>query len=263
MKNKVSFDIEVPQNVEAKKENSKSKKERIDVLKDIIKMQYDEVYKNQEVEITEKNKRKIEDLILATQDLIDNCMNDDYYSGNRDEKFVNLIYICHKLDLKLETYKVTQKIDELNYKSVELEILQDELNERQNKTEEQNNNLVYNLLGFLTAFSIVSAVVGVVAQINGTLNIMLFMAFTILILLTTLIALHNFYKNDNKRETKLQDNYFLWKVVAGIFVFLIITLGIKTLVYNKDKIFNYIDNEIEQVIEEKVTQKLSEELVPN
>lgn len=259
MKNKASFDIVVPQNIENKKENN-SKKERRDAIKDAIKMQYDEVYKNQDVEINENNQREIENLILATQDLIDNCMRDVSYSGNRDEKFVNLIYICHKLDLKLETYKVTQKIDELNLKSMQLEILQDSLNDRQNKTEEQNNNLVYNLLGFLTAFSIVSAVVGVVAEISGTLNIMLFMAFTILILLTTLIALHNFYKNNNKRESKLQNNYFLWKIVAGIFVFLIITIGMKTLFDNKDKIFNYLDNKIEQVIEEKVTEKLEKEL---
>ena len=256
MKNKDNFNIEIPQNIKNLKANKSIQKQgHIDALKDIIKTQYDEVCKNQDIEITEENKKEIEDLILATQDLINNCINDSYYSGNRDEKFVNLIYICHKLDLKLETYKLEAKIKELNYKSTELEIFQDNLNERQNKTEEQNNNLVYNLLGFLTAFSIVSAVVGVVGEIDGTINIMIFMAFTILLLLTTLIGLHNFYKNNNKRETRLQDNYFLWKVVAVIIIILFVGLGIKTLKDNKENIFNYIDNKIENIIEEKVNSK--------
>lgn len=257
MKNKDNFNIEIPQNIKNSKANKTiQKQEHIDALKDIIKTQYDEVCRNQDIEITEKNKKEIEDLILATQDLINNCINDNYYSGNRDEKFVNLIYICHKLDLKLETYKLESKIKELNRKSIELEIFQDKLNERQNKTEEQNNNLVYNLLGFLTAFSIVSAVVGVINQIKGVVNIMLFMAFTILLLLTTLIGLHNFYKNDSKKQSKLKDNYFLWKTTAIIVLVLIVILGIKFAVNNKENIFDYLDNKIEKVIEEKTTENL-------
>ena len=255
MKSKDKFNIEIPQNVKNSKTNkSNQKQEHIDTIKDIIKTQYDEVCKNQDIEITENNQRQIENLILATQDLIDNCIKDIHYSGNRDEKFINLIYICHKLDLKLETYKLESKIKELNCKSVELEILQNNLNKRQNKTEEQNNNLVYNLLGFLTSFSIVSAVVATVKEINGIVNIMLFMAFTVLILLTTLIALHNFYKNDDKRENKLQDNYFLWRVVLGVIIVLFIILGIKTIKDNKENIFNYIDNKIEDVIEKKLEE---------
>ena len=253
MKNKDNFNIEIPQNIKSPKANKGiQKQEHIDTLKDIIKTQYDEVCRNQDIEITEKNKKEIEDLILATQDLINNCINDNYYSGNRDDKFVSLIYICHKLDLKLETYKLTTKINELNDTS-------NEIIKRQNKTEEQNNNLVYNLLGFLTAFSIVSAVVGVIANINGTINIMLFMAFTILLLLTTLIGLHNFYENNNKRETKLQDNYFLWQVVATIIIVLVLVLGIKTVNDNKENIFNYLDTKIEKVIEEKTMKKISNE----
>ena len=112
------------------------------LLRNSIKMQYNEIYKSQDLEITKQNKKKIEDLVFATQDLIDNCIKDTYYSGNRDETFVNLIYICHKLDLKLETYKLTEKMQELESKSKELMT-------RQNDAEEKNNNLVYNLLGFL------------------------------------------------------------------------------------------------------------------
>ena len=77
-------------------------------------------------------------------------------------------------------------------------------------------------------------------------------------LLTTLIGLHNFYENNNKRENKLQDNYFLWKVVAAIMVLLVIISAIKTLKENKENIFNYMDNKIENVIEEKVNNKLRE-----
>lgn len=268
MKKANNFPIEVTQKVKNNKEkntqNQNKQKQRIDYFKDIVKMQYDEIIKSQDVDITEGNKKEIEDLIFATQDLIDNCIRDSCFSGNRDERFVNLIYICHKLELKLETYKLESKINELKFKSVELEIFQDNLNERQNKTEEQNNNLVYNLLGFLTAFSIVSASVEAISNIKGIINVMLFMAFTILLLLTALIALHNFYKNNNKRETRLQDKYFLWKIVAVIIVFLIIISGVMTLKDNKEKIFNYVDNKIEEVIEEKVNQKINnEELAPN
>ena len=152
-----------------------------------------------------------------------------------------------------------EKLKDVQNKQTELDNKSIKLEQQTEKAEERNNNLVYNLLGFLTAFSIVSAVVGVVANINGTINIMIFMAFTILLLLTTLIGLHNFYENNNKRENKLQDNYFLWKVVAVIIVFLIVASGIKTLRDNKENIFNYIDNKIEKVIEEKVNERINKE----
>ena len=246
------FDLAVPQeNKTSKKEKEQQRKQRIEELKSSIRTQYDEIYKNQELDITNKNKKEIEDLILATQDLIDNCIKDVYYSGNKDELFVNLIYICHKLDLKLETYKITEKMNKLDSKSREII-------KRQNDAEERNNNLVYNLLGFLASFSIVSAAVGAIENVNGTLNIMLVIAFAVFLLLTTLIGLHNFYKKDNKRESKLQDNYFLWKATGIIIVILMILSGINCIKDNKDKIFNYLDKKIESVIEEKVNNKLEE-----
>ena len=153
--------------------------------------------------------------------------------------------------MKLETYKITEKMKELDFKSKEIA-------ERQNEEEERNNNLIYNLLGFLTAFSIVSGVVGVVANIKGTVQVMIFMAFTIFILLTTLIGLHNFYENNNKRETKLQDNYFLWKAALIVLIALVIVLIIKGIHNNKENILNYLDSKIENVIEEKVNNKLRE-----
>lgn len=244
------FELEVPQenHEEPKKQN---KKERINKLRGSIKTQYNEMYKSQDLDITKQNQKKIEDLVFATQDLIDNCIKDKNYSGNKDETFVNLIYICHKLDLKLETYKLTEKMQELESKSKEL-------TEKQNNAEERNNNLVYNLLGFLASFSVVSAAVAAIENVEGTLNIMLVIAFAVFLLLTTLIGLHNFYKNDNKRESKLQDNYFLWKATGIIIAILMVLSGMNCIKNNKDKIFNYLDGKIENLIEEKVNNKLQE-----
>ena len=226
--------IKVPLNSSSTNPKKETKEKKLNDLKKLIKSQYNEIISYQDEEITDKNMHDIEDLILATEDLIGNCMDDNLYLGNKDQYFVNLIFICHKLSLRIETYKIEEKINKLNDKNDIINVNQKILEEKQNKSEEANNNLVYNLLGFLTAFSIVSAVVGVVGTIDGTLNIMMFMAFTILILLTTLIGLHNFYKNNNKRQTKLQDNYFLWRVMAAIVVVLFVGIAISN---NKDKLY--------------------------
>lgn len=45
-----------------------------------------------------------------------------------------------------------------------------------------------------------------------------------------------------------------------ILICLVLILGFKYANNNKDKIFNYIDNKIEEIIEQKVTEKLNEEL---
>jgi len=248
-----SFKIEIPEFFqESNKKNKNNNNNAVGEFKKSIKLQYDELMSYQDLEITNENKKSLESLILATEDLINNCMADNKYSGNRDQYFVNLIFICHKLSLRIETYKIEEKIKELDNKNQSINRNQQKLEKKQIRAEEKSNNLVYNLLGFLTSFSIVSAVVGTIKDINGIVNIMLFMAFTVLILLTTLIALHNFYKNDNKRENKLQDNYFLWKVVLGVIIVLFIILSIKTMKDNRENIFNYIDNKIESVIEKKL-----------
>ena len=257
------FEIEIPQNEDVKENLKEAKRSRVKQLRSSIKQQYIEMYKNQETEITKENQKTIEDLILATKDLIDNCIKDGYYNGNKDDNFLSLTYLYQRLSLRLETYKLDKKIEQSNKEIIKTNVVQNDILNKQNKMEEQSNNLVYNLLGFLTAFSIVSAVVGVVANINGTINIMIFMTFTIFILLTTLIGLHNFYKNNNERKTKLQDNYFLWKVTGAIIIVLVMILGFQYVNNNKDKIFNYIDNKIEKVIEQKVTEKLNKELAPN
>ena len=251
------FEIVIPQNKSISKNLQEAQKSRIKLRREDIKQQYNEVYEKQEVEITKENQKTIEDLILATKDLIDNCIKDAEYSGNRDENFINLTYLYQKLSLRLESYKLDEKIKQTNREIEKTNKVQKEIINKQNKMEEQSNNLIYNLLGFLTAFSIVSAVVGVVANIEGTINIMIFMTFTIFILLTTLIGLHNFYKNDDEKKSKLQDNYFLWKITGIILVVLIIFLGFRYIKSNKNMILNYIDNKIENVIEQKINKELA------
>lgn len=227
--------------------------------------------------IDENNIEIIKEELTKASSLIEDVHTMEITQTN-NKKFNKLQFIFNSLNLSVQKYEIEQEMEILSKISSKIngeviiledklkdtQIKQEELEKQTEKAEERNNNLVYNLLGFLTAFSIVSAVVGVVANINGIINIMIFVAFTILLLLTTLIGLHNFYENNNKRENKLQDNYFLWKVVAVITVFLIVASGIKTLGDNKENIFNYIDNKIEKIIEEKVNEIINkEELATN
>lgn len=221
-----------------------------------IKEQLKELDKIENIEINSENYEEIDGILIATDSLINDCYSTNEFTCNKNDNFLKLIYLYQRISIKLETHKLQEVIKQVELKNDELKEKQKKLETQYDKTEEKNNNLVYNLLGFLASFSIVSAAVESISKINGTINIMIFMAFTILLLLTTLIGLHNFYKNNNKRETRLQDNYFLWKVVAVIIIILIVGLGIKTLKDNKENIFNYIDNKIENIIEEKVNSKL-------
>lgn len=186
------------------------------------------------------------------------------------KNFNRLQFEYNSLNLALQKYEIENEIkvlekvsNKINKDLIILEEKQKDLQEKQNnlekqydKSEEKNNNLVYNLLGFLASFSIVSAAVAAIANIKGTLNIMLIISFSVFLLLTTLIGLHNFYKNDNKRETKLQDNYFLWKAMGMIVIVLMILSGINYIKDNKQNIFSYIDKKIETIIEKKVEEKM-------
>lgn len=211
--------------------NGKQKNNNIDQLRNSIKSQYDELLSFQDIELTKENIRNIEKLILATEDLINNCMNDEIYSGNRDQYFVNLIFICHKLSLRIETYKLEEKIKDLDTKNTLISENQERLQKMQEKSEEQSNNLVYNILGFIASFSIVSAAVTAISNIQGTLNIVLFMTFCVFILFTTLIGLNNFYKNNSNKKW-LGDNYFLWRLLLFIIIVLVVFIGIKYLKNN-------------------------------
>lgn len=248
---------------------------------DIIANIKEEVNKLTELQnelINADNLEEIKDELMKASSIIEEIHSMEYTNVRN---FGKLQFVYNTLKLAVQKYEIEQEMEILNQVSKQISrdilIVEEKLKDIQNKqaelnnksielekqtekAEERNNNLVYNLLGFLTAFSIVSAVVGVIENIQGVVNIMLFMAFTILILLTTLIGLHNFYENNNERKNKLQDNYFLWKVTGVIIVILVIILGFQYVSNNKEKIFNYLDNKIENVIEKKITEQLKKEL---
>lgn len=204
-------------------------------------------------------------------DKASSMIEDVHTMGNINIKnFSRLQFEYNFLKLALQKYEIENEIEilskvssKINKDLIILEEKQKDLQEKQNKlekqydkSEEKNNNLVYNLLGFLASFSIVSAAVAAIEKVNGTLNIMIVIAFAVFLLLTTLIGLHNFYKNDNKRESKLQDNYFLWKATGIIVIVLMILSGINYIKNNKQNIFSYIDKKIETIIEKKVEEKM-------
>lgn len=206
-------------------------------------------------------------------DKASSMIEDVHTMGNTNIKnFNRLQFEYNSLNLALQKYEIENEIEilskissKINKDLIILEEKQKDLQDKQkqleiqyNKSEEKSNNLVYNLLGFLASFSIVSAAVAAIEKVNGTLNIMIIIAFAVFLLLTTLIGLHNFYKSDNKRESKLQDNYFLWKATGIIIVILMILSGINYIKNNKQKIFDYLDKKIEIVIEKKVNNKLEE-----
>ena len=219
---------------EIKKSSNVTNEKRIKELREEVRLQYEEINKIQYTEIDDNNKQSIEDLILATEDLINNCMKDSNYAGNRDANFLNAIFICNKLSLKLETYKLTNKIEELNSKNIELEKKQKIISEQLEQTEEKSNNLVFNILGFIASFSIVSAAVTAIVNITETINIVLFMTFCAFILVTTLIALNNFYRNKPSKKL-LNNNYFLWLVLLLAIIGILVVNYIKYRRNNKLK----------------------------
>lgn len=248
-KNKDEFKLSIPQDIA--EDLKRAKKERIKYLKNNIKTQYEELYKSQEDGITENNQKIVENIILETKDLIDNCIKDSNYNGNRDENFVNLTYLYHKIDLRLETYKLESKIANIEKESIKAQKEQTEL-------KKNSENLVYNILGFIASFSIVSAAVSAIQNINGMLNVVLFMAFSAFILLTTLIGLHNFYKSNNDNKKKLQNNYFLWKMMFGVIIIILIYKGIIYIRDNQQEIFEAIGRGIGQTMHIKELNNTSD-----
>lgn len=231
-----TFEINVSKISKDQTHSTKKTTNNVEEFRESIKAQYNELISFQDIDITKENKEKLERLILATEDLIDNCMNDDLYSGNRDQYFVNLIFICHRLSLRIETYKLEEKISNLEDKSDNINKSQEMLEEKQEKAEEQSNNLIYNILGFIASFSIVSAAVVGISNIKGTDNIILFMTFCAFILLTTLIGLNNFYKNKTRGKNPLKSNYFLWWALLIIIIVIGLYDAIQYIKENKDSI---------------------------
>ena len=112
---------------------------------------------------------------------------------------------------------------------------------------EESNNLIYNILGFIASFSVVSAAVSAIDEIKSLPQIMLFMAFTAFILITTLIGLNNFYKKHDKK-TCLQDNYFLWKMLLVVIILLMGYMGLECIAKKSDYILETIGRGIGQTI---------------
>lgn len=234
---------------------------KVTVIRELVKAireQLKELETIKNIEINSENFEQIDGILIATDSLINDCYSTNEFTCNKNDNFLKLIYLYPRILTKLETYKLRKVIKQIESKNTELNEKQRKLETRYNESEEKSNNLVYNLLGFLTSFSIISASVAAIEKINGTFNIMIVIAFAVFLLLTTLIGLHNFYKNDNKRETKLQDNYFLWKSTGIIIVVLLVLSGINYIKNNKEEIFKYVDKKIEKVIEQKVNDKVKE-----
>jgi cation transport ATPase len=219
--------------------------DKVQKMKENVKNQYEESQQYLGIEFNDTNVYEIEKVLLATEDLINNCIEDTEYRTIRDDNYSNLTFVYHSLSLKLERYKINKEIEDINKKN-------NELKEQQGKIEDQSNNLIYNLLSFLASFSIVSGVVGAVANIESTLNIMIFMTFSLLIVITTLIGLHNFYKQPNSKS-KLHSNYFLWGLLLVIVIILMIISGVRYLIDNKEKF--YSDDKMNQIIENKLIEE--------
>lgn len=199
-----------------------------------IKEILEEILKVQSENIDNKNENHIKELIGKADLIITECHTTKIFNTNKNEQFNRLVYEFQRLNLKYESYQINQQI-----KSVKGEYK--EIQHNQENIKNETNNLVYNILGFIASFSIISASVEAISKINGTLNIMLFMAFAILLLLTALIGLHNFYKSGNKRQNRLQNNYFLWKAVFIIVICLLIIIGIRFALNNIDIVVDFIN----------------------
>lgn len=253
--------------------NDNEQKINIDIIAN-IREEVDKLSEFKSQLIDQDNLEEIKDELIKASSIIEEIHSMEYTNVKH---FSKLQFVYNSLNLAIQKYEIEQememlsqvsrqinrditiveeKMKDIQKKQKELDDKSVKLEQQTKKAEERNNNLIYNLLGFLTAFSIVSGVVGVVTEIKGVIQVMIFMAFTILILLTTLIGLHNFYENNNNKETKLQDNYFLWKVTLVVLSGLVVVLVAKGIYNNKEDITRYFDSKIEQIIEQKVNTKM-------
>lgn len=194
--------------------NSKKNSEILEInanIRQILK----EISNIQSKEISEKAK----DVLVRADMIILECHATKEFDTNKNGTFNRLLYEYQKLSLKYETFNVEKEIAKVNKTLKDVETKQEEY-------EKQSNNLVYTILSFIASFSIISASVTAISGIEGALNQMLFIVFIAFILVTTLIALDNFYKNRRKTDNKLQDNYFLWKLLGVVMIVLFIICGI-------------------------------------
>lgn len=194
--------------------NSKKNSEILEINANIRQI-LNEISNIQSKEISEKAK----DVLVRADMIILECHATKEFDTNKNGTFNRLLYEYQKLSLKYETFNVEKEIAEVNKTLKDVETKQEEY-------EKQSNNLVYTILSFIASFSIISASVTAISGIEGTLNQMLFIVFIAFILVTTLIALDNFYKSRRKTDNKLQDNYFLWKLLGVVMIVLFIICGV-------------------------------------
>lgn len=221
----------------------------ISLINDNIKDILSEVLNFQLNTINKDNENKLKELLNTSDLLIVECHNTQTFKISRNNNFSKLVYEYQRLKLKYETYTINKQI----------EIVTEKYNDIENKQLEiknETNNLVYNILGFIASFSIVSAAVSAIIQIKSITDILLFMAFSVLLLLTTLIGLHNFYKNSNNKKKGLQNNYFLWKMMVVVIILLICYKGAMCIKENQEEILKNIGRGIGEVIDSKLTDKL-------
>ena len=210
-----------------------------------IKEILEEILNIQSEIINNKNEKKVKEILGKADLVILECHTTDKFKISKNGNFSRLVYEYQRLNLRYESYQISQQIKNVNEEYVDIKKSQDEI-------KNETNNLVYNILGFIASFSIVSAAVSAIDKISSISGILLFMAFTAFILLTTLIGLYNFYKNNDKCKNKLQNNYFLWKMMIVIVILLVMYRGITYIKENRQEIFESIGRGIGQVVNLKI-----------
>lgn len=191
--------------------------------------------------INQKNEYEIKQILNKADMIILECHTTNEFKISRNTDFSRLVYEYQRLKLRYESYQINHQINMIHEDYNRIKTQQEEI-------EVNANNLVYNILGFIASFSIVSAAVSVISEIEKMSNIVLFMAFTAFILLTTLIGLNNFYKNNYYSKRRLNDNYFLWKAMIIVIVGILAYQGLEYIIQNKDHIFEKIGEGIGKTI---------------
>lgn len=160
--------------------NDKEQKISIDIIAN-IREEVDKLSELKNKLIDQDNLEEIKDELTKASSIIEEIHSMEYTNV---KYFSKLQFVYNSLNLATQKYEIEQemeilsqvsrqinrditiveeKMKDIQKKQKELDDKSVKLEQQTEKAEERNNNLVYNLLGFLTAFSIVSGVVGVVA----------------------------------------------------------------------------------------------------
>lgn len=208
-----------------------------------IKEQLKNIMKYQAEKITPENEEKIKEILNIAESIITDCHTLPEFKQSKNRDFNRLIYESQRLTVKYSNYKTETNMDKFVHKLYDFD-------QKVSNVQAEAGNLVYNILGFIASFSIVSAAVSAIDKMEDILSVALFMCFSVFLLLITLIGLNNFYKNYNRTKNKFQDNYFLLKIVSFVIIILFICKGIKYIDDNKEMVFQNIGVGIERVRQE-------------